>query len=154
MYLHWCSAVYFNPAKTVGGMIEADLFCLFGLVYAAAVCLISMSMFWFLEVRPGWEWMADSVAILWIGLSMSILAWMKVWMVRVQLIMCQFLTSNETALGQSILQYSMQYDCHHNIRCVSSSTLISLPGRLLLAYGCLASSKKVALSLFFRFRGL
>lgn len=64
-------------------MIEADLFCLFGLVYASAVCLISMSMFWFLEVRPGWEWMADVVAIMWVGLSMSILAWMKVWMVRI-----------------------------------------------------------------------
>ncbi|KAF8973312.1 hypothetical protein BDZ97DRAFT_1780768 [Flammula alnicola] len=73
-------AVYFNPAKTVGAMIEADLFCLFGVLYAAVVCLVSMSMFWFLEVRPGWEWMADFVAIAWIALSMSILAWMKVWM--------------------------------------------------------------------------
>jgi hypothetical protein len=76
------SAVYFNPAKTVGAMVEADLFCLFGVVYAAVVCLVSMSMFWFLEVRPGWEWLADFVAIAWIGLSMSLLAWLKVWMVR------------------------------------------------------------------------
>ncbi|KAF9478625.1 hypothetical protein BDN70DRAFT_808498 [Pholiota conissans] len=73
-------AVYFNPAKTVGAMVEADLFCLFGVVYAAIVCLVSMSMFWFLEVRPGWEWLADVVAITWIGVSFSILAWLKVWM--------------------------------------------------------------------------
>ncbi|KAF9531596.1 Fusaric acid resistance protein-like-domain-containing protein [Crepidotus variabilis] len=73
-------AVYFNPAKTVGGMIEADLFCLFGLFYSAFICLTSMSMFWWLEIHPGWEWLADVVAVAWIGLSMSLLAWLKVWM--------------------------------------------------------------------------
>ncbi|KAF8161056.1 Fusaric acid resistance protein-like-domain-containing protein [Crassisporium funariophilum] len=73
-------AVYFNPAKTVGSMIEADLFCIFGLLYSATVCLVTMSMFWWLELKPGWEWMGDLVAIVWIGLSMSGLAWMKVWM--------------------------------------------------------------------------
>ncbi|KJA19958.1 hypothetical protein HYPSUDRAFT_1093990 [Hypholoma sublateritium FD-334 SS-4] len=73
-------AVYFNPAKTAGAMIEADLFCLFGVVYAWAVCLVSMSMFWFFEVRPGWEWLADVVAITWIAVSISILAWLKLWM--------------------------------------------------------------------------
>ncbi|KAF8906326.1 Fusaric acid resistance protein-like-domain-containing protein [Mucidula mucida] len=64
-------AVYYNPAKTMGAMLEADLFCLFGVVYAAFVCLSSMSMFW---------WFGDLVAILWVGVSMSFLAWMKVWM--------------------------------------------------------------------------
>lgn len=62
-------------------MIEADLFCLFGVVYAWTVCLVSMSMFWFFEVRPGWEWAADVVAITWIAVSISILAWLKLWMV-------------------------------------------------------------------------
>jgi len=75
------SAVYFNPAKTVGAMIEADLFCLFGLLYSAFVCLTSMSMFWWLELQPGWEWLGDFVAIAWIGVSMSLLTWLKVWMV-------------------------------------------------------------------------
>ncbi|KAF8993682.1 Fusaric acid resistance protein-like-domain-containing protein [Cyathus striatus] len=73
-------AVYFNPAKTVGSMIEADIFCLFGLVYSSFVCLASMSMFWWLELKPGWEWLGDAIVIVWIGLSMSALAWMKVWM--------------------------------------------------------------------------
>ncbi|KDR75940.1 hypothetical protein GALMADRAFT_68130 [Galerina marginata CBS 339.88] len=72
--------VYFNPAKTVGAMMEADMFCLFGLLYSAFVCLISMSMFWWLEIKPGWEWVADIVALSWIGLSIGALAWMKVWM--------------------------------------------------------------------------
>lgn len=75
------SAVYFNPAKTVGAMIEADLFCLFGLLYSAFVCLTSMSMFWWLELQPGWEWLGDSVAVAWVGVSMTLLAWLKVWMV-------------------------------------------------------------------------
>ncbi|KAG6812597.1 hypothetical protein H0H92_001948 [Tricholoma furcatifolium] len=73
-------AVYYNPAKTMGGMIEADIFCLVGLLFAAFVCLSSMNMFWWLELSPGWEWLGDLVAILWIGLSMSIVSWCKVWM--------------------------------------------------------------------------
>ncbi|KAJ7282569.1 Fusaric acid resistance protein-like-domain-containing protein [Mycena rebaudengoi] len=73
-------AVYFNPAKTMGGMVEADLYCFMGLMYSAFVCLASMSMFWWLERKPGWEWLADFLVIAWIGVSMSIVAWMKVWM--------------------------------------------------------------------------
>ncbi|KAG6862245.1 hypothetical protein C0995_002176 [Termitomyces sp. Mi166 len=73
-------AVYYNPAKTKGGMIEANLFCLMGLFYAAFVCLSSMNMFWWLELSPGWEWLGDLVAILWFGVSMSIVSWFKVWM--------------------------------------------------------------------------
>ncbi|KAJ3851066.1 hypothetical protein EV368DRAFT_74800 [Lentinula lateritia] len=75
-------AVYFNPAKTMGGMIEADFFCLFGILYSAFICLSSMSMFWWLDVQPGWEWLADSLAIVWVGAGMSFLAWMKVYMVQ------------------------------------------------------------------------
>ncbi|KAF8893583.1 hypothetical protein BD779DRAFT_1507033 [Infundibulicybe gibba] len=74
-------AVYFNPAKTMGAMVDADLYCFIGLLYSAFVSLSSMTMFWWLEVKPGWEWLADLLAISWIGLSMSALAWTKVWMV-------------------------------------------------------------------------
>lgn len=62
-------------------MFEADMFCLFGVMYASFVCLGSMSMFWWLEVKPGWESAADFVALVWIAFSMGALAWMKVWMV-------------------------------------------------------------------------
>jgi hypothetical protein len=72
--------VYFNPAKTMGAMVEADLYCFVGLVYSAFVCLASMTMFWWLETKPGWEWLADILVIVWIGVSMSVVAWMKVWM--------------------------------------------------------------------------
>jgi len=83
--------VYFNPAKTVGAMIEADLFCFFGLVYASFVCLASMTMFWWLEQQPGWEWLGDFIAIAWIALSIGALAWMKVWMVSSQSLFCVLL---------------------------------------------------------------
>ncbi|PPQ75741.1 hypothetical protein CVT24_002587 [Panaeolus cyanescens] len=73
-------AVYYNPAKTVGAMIEADLFCICGLMYAAFVSLLCTSIFWWLEHIPGWEWMGDVVAISCIGISMGLLAWLKVWM--------------------------------------------------------------------------
>ncbi|KAJ3537568.1 hypothetical protein NM688_g6665 [Phlebia brevispora] len=75
-------AVYFNPAKTFGSMFEADTFCLVGLLFATFVSLSSMSMYWFLELKPGWEWLADSLAILWIGAGMSTIAWMKMWMAK------------------------------------------------------------------------
>ncbi|CCM03886.1 uncharacterized protein FIBRA_06037 [Fibroporia radiculosa] len=75
-------AVYFNPAKTLGGMVEADIFCLTGLLFAAFVSLSSMSMFWFFEVQPGWEWLADMLVLLWIGMGMSVVAYMKVWMAK------------------------------------------------------------------------
>ncbi|THU95504.1 hypothetical protein K435DRAFT_723585 [Dendrothele bispora CBS 962.96] len=77
-------AVYFNPAKTMGGMMEADVFCMFGLVYASAVCLSCMSVFWWLEQKPGLEWVGDIFAIVWVGISMSLLAWLKVWMANPQ----------------------------------------------------------------------
>ncbi|KAI0088109.1 Fusaric acid resistance protein-like-domain-containing protein [Irpex rosettiformis] len=73
-------AVYFNPAKTVGGMLDADKYCLMGLLYASFISLGSMSMYWFFEVRAGWEWLADVLVILWIGLGMSGMAYMKMWM--------------------------------------------------------------------------
>ncbi|KAJ8508004.1 hypothetical protein ONZ45_g9692 [Pleurotus djamor] len=60
-------SVYFNPAKTIGAMFEADMFCFFGIMYAAFVCLMSMSTFWWLELTPGWEWLGDVMVILWIG---------------------------------------------------------------------------------------
>ncbi|EMD33734.1 hypothetical protein CERSUDRAFT_87077 [Gelatoporia subvermispora B] len=75
-------AVYFNPAKTLGGMVEADVFCSMGLLFAAFVSLSSMTMFWFFEVRRGWEWLADILVLLWIGIGMSAVAWMKVWMAK------------------------------------------------------------------------
>lgn len=62
-------------------MLEADVFCIFGLLYASIVCLSCMSLFWWLEPQPGWEWLGDAIAITWIGLSMSVVAWMKAWMV-------------------------------------------------------------------------
>ncbi|KAE9403103.1 hypothetical protein BT96DRAFT_990562 [Gymnopus androsaceus JB14] len=77
-------AVYFNPAKTMGGMIEADFYCIFGVVYSAFICLSSMTMFWWLDVQPGWEWLADVLAITWVGVGMSFLAWMKVYMANPQ----------------------------------------------------------------------
>ncbi|KAG5735641.1 hypothetical protein E4T56_gene6971 [Termitomyces sp. T112] len=73
-------AVYYNPAKTKGGMIEANIFCLMGLFYAALMCISSMKTLRWLELSPGWERLGNFVAIIWIGVSMSILSWFKVWM--------------------------------------------------------------------------
>ncbi|KAI0047932.1 hypothetical protein FA95DRAFT_1558591 [Auriscalpium vulgare] len=75
-------AVYFNPAKTLGGMVEADIYCLMGLGFAAIISLASMNIYWALETQPGWEWLADILALLWIGVGMSLLAWFKLWIAK------------------------------------------------------------------------
>jgi hypothetical protein len=72
--------VYFNPAKTTGGMVEADTYFLMGLIFASFVSLSSMDGFWFFEMQSGYEWLADTIVILWVGVSMSLAAWMKQWM--------------------------------------------------------------------------
>ncbi|KAL0956925.1 hypothetical protein HGRIS_003029 [Hohenbuehelia grisea] len=77
-------AVYFHPAKTMGAMYEADIFCLGGILYSAVVSLTAMTIFWWLELQPGWEWLGDVVAVVWICLSMSFVAWMKVYMANPQ----------------------------------------------------------------------
>lgn len=60
--------------------MEADGYCLLGLAYAAFISLASMSMFWWLDLKPGLEWLAVLLAILWIGFGMAGLSWIKAWM--------------------------------------------------------------------------
>lgn len=70
-------------------MMEADLYCTFGLAYASLICLLGMAMFRWLEdlatagrILDGNSWIGDIVAVLWIGLSMATISWLKVYMVR------------------------------------------------------------------------
>ena len=70
--------VYFNPAKSLGSMQEADVYCLAAALFSAFVALASMDTFWFFEIQPGWEWLADALTFLWIAVAMSTVAWVKV----------------------------------------------------------------------------
>ena len=127
-------------------MVEADLFCLLGLFYSSLVCLVSMSMYWWLELKPGWEWLADVVAVTWIGLSMSGVAWMKAWMVRRKATLRTVVPSNVngrttdrstlvsslTTSAFHIYQIScfipsLQHDCNYHICRVSVESPITLP---------------------------
>ncbi|KAG8850393.1 hypothetical protein FRB96_000457 [Tulasnella sp. 330] len=74
--------VYYNPAKTVGGMLEADKYCLLGAVYSSIVCLVSMGLFWLLEDQPGWEFWADTSVFITVGIAMTLVAWAKLRMER------------------------------------------------------------------------
>src|ERR1700748_1624770 len=71
--------VYFNPAKTAGGMAEADIFCLFAAFFSAFVSIASMAMYRYLDEKEGWEWLADSTAFVWIATGMTLLAWLKMY---------------------------------------------------------------------------
>ncbi|KAG8971620.1 hypothetical protein FRB90_010436, partial [Tulasnella sp. 427] len=74
--------VYFNPAKTIGSMIEADIYCLVAALFSSTVCLIAFGLFWFFEEKPGLEIVAGTSVFLCIGLAMTAVAWFKVWMER------------------------------------------------------------------------
>ncbi|KAI0250127.1 Fusaric acid resistance protein-like-domain-containing protein [Lactifluus subvellereus] len=75
-------AVYYNPAKTIGGMLEADIYCVMGLAFASFISLGSMYTYWALEPHAGWEWLADALVLLWIGVGMSMVAWFKLWIAK------------------------------------------------------------------------
>lgn len=75
-------AVYYNPAKTIGGMLEADIYCVMGLGFASFISLGSMYTYWALEPHAGWEWLADSLVLIWICVGMSLLAWFKIWIAK------------------------------------------------------------------------
>lgn len=77
-----CSVVYYNPAKTLGGMVEANIYCLMGLAFASYISLGSMYTYRALEPHAGWEWLADALALIWIGVGMSLVAWFKLWIAK------------------------------------------------------------------------
>lgn len=41
-----------------------------------------MSMFWWIDLKPGMEWLADLLAILWIGLGIAGVTWTKAWVAK------------------------------------------------------------------------
>lgn len=75
-------SVYYNPAMTMGGMLEADRYCLLGAVYSSIVCLVSMGLFWLLEDQPGLEFWADTSVFFTVGIAMTLVAWAKLRMER------------------------------------------------------------------------
>ena len=39
-------------------------------------------MYWTLEAHAGWEWLADALVLIWIGVGMSMVAWFKLWIAK------------------------------------------------------------------------
>ncbi|WRT68516.1 uncharacterized protein IL334_005492 [Kwoniella shivajii] len=80
--------VYYNPAKTIGNMLLSTRYCFILAVFASFVSLAAMGtieLFDHFSPSHGdsWDWISEMgdwvVCILWIGGSMSALAWSKVW---------------------------------------------------------------------------
>ena len=63
-------------------MFEADSFCMLAWLYSALMSLSGLHLFWWLDLKPGWELLADFVLIIWVGLTIWGLTWMKVWMAK------------------------------------------------------------------------
>jgi hypothetical protein len=63
-------------------MLEADIYCIMGLAFASFISLGSMYTYWSIEPHPGWEWLADALVLLWVGIGMSMVAWFKLWIAK------------------------------------------------------------------------
>lgn len=71
-------ATYYNPAKTLGAMVEADIFMLYGSFFAFLVCIGSMATASIMEsagLHTASHWI---LVIVWLMGSMGLVAWMKV----------------------------------------------------------------------------
>jgi len=78
----------FNPAKTAGHMFLANRFCVVLALLAAAVsicAMLTLAVFDHFSPSQGTRWDLISeigdwfVCVVWIGGSMALLAWSKVW---------------------------------------------------------------------------
>ena len=94
-------------------MVEADIFCTMGLIFAAFVSLSSMSVYWFFERQDGLDWLADILVLFMIGIGMSAVAWMKVWMAKPSFNTGPSLHHTALLCTKSDTCQSLQYDCDH-----------------------------------------
>jgi hypothetical protein len=101
-------------------MIEADLFCTVGVLFAAFISLGAMSIFWPLELQPGWEWLADLQVLVWIGSGMVFLAWTKIWMDKPSYNTGELRPSSAT-VSSKMCAFSLQYDGYHYLFSVSGN---------------------------------
>ncbi len=71
-------AVYFHPAKTVGAMLEADIYAVLGWLYALVVSVLSMGVAVFLHDQGLATLSNVLIVALFIGGGMGFVAWSKV----------------------------------------------------------------------------
>ncbi|PVF97453.1 hypothetical protein CPB86DRAFT_706963 [Serendipita vermifera] len=72
-------SVYYNPAKTAGGMFEADIFCIIGVIFASFVTCGSIFANWLLNTHLGVELLGDIFIFVWVAMAMMVVCWTKVW---------------------------------------------------------------------------
>ncbi|KAF8320692.1 hypothetical protein DL93DRAFT_2052449 [Clavulina sp. PMI_390] len=72
--------VYFNPAKSLGAMQEADIYCLVAALFSAFIALLSMDTFWFfVDFEDDLEWAGDLLTFFLIASAVSAIVWVKGW---------------------------------------------------------------------------
>lgn len=72
-------AVYYNPAKSIGGMIESDLFCLFVSLFSSLVSLAAVGTLKAADAA-GSELGDWAALFFWMGGACAVLAWVKNWL--------------------------------------------------------------------------
>ena len=71
-------AVYFHPAKTLGAMLEADVYAIVGFVYSVALSLACMALAVFLHDRDQPLLSNVIIVFFFLGAAMGLVAWAKV----------------------------------------------------------------------------
>ena len=71
-------AVYFHPAKTIGAMLEADMYAVIGWVYSIALSAISMASAVYLHDQHLEILSNVLIVVLFLGCGMGFVAWSKV----------------------------------------------------------------------------
>ncbi|CED83992.1 Predicted membrane protein [Phaffia rhodozyma] len=71
-------AVYYNPAKSVGAMVEADLFCVFVSAFSSLISLAAVGTIKAADAAgsQAGDWAA---LFFWMGGACAIMAWLKSW---------------------------------------------------------------------------
>jgi hypothetical protein len=71
------SVIYFAPAVSLGEMLEADVYCFVGLIFAFLACSGGLSLRQVLSCRLG-----DVTIVFWVGLCMGLVCWTKAYMFK------------------------------------------------------------------------
>jgi hypothetical protein len=70
-------ATYYNPAKTMGNMTEANIFCAWAALFSVLVCFGSMTTAVVLN-NDNFEWLSHTlVLVVWLGGSCGLVAYLK-----------------------------------------------------------------------------
>ena len=97
-------------------MLQQDL--LVTLSFASVISLGSMHTYWVLECHAGWEWLVDSLMLIWICAGMLLVVWFKLWIAKPTFNPGLSHTHSRTLSFALMMMWHVAYDIGHPLCCV------------------------------------